>query len=78
MKNPKAKTYSLNGVAYPTITGMAEKLDCSEQTVQRKVAQRKISHFYHKRRLLFPLDAADEYIKNLIVSAEPYRKRTIT
>lgn len=69
MKNPKSKTYSLNGVEYSTITGMAEKLDCSEQTIQRKVAQLKISHFYHKNRLLFPPDAADEYIKNLIVNA---------
>ena len=29
MKNPKEKTYDLNGVRFLTITGMSEKLQCN-------------------------------------------------
>ena len=37
MKNPKEKTYYLNGVIFLTITGMSEKLQCNPQTVQRNL-----------------------------------------
>ena len=53
MKNPKEKTYDLNGVRFLTITGMSEKLQCNPQTVQRKVAQKKIRYMRYLNKLLF-------------------------
>ena len=52
MKNPKEKTYDLNGVRFLTITGMSEKLQCNPQTVQRKVAQKKIRYMRYLNKLL--------------------------
>lgn len=68
MKNPKEKTYDLNGVEYLTITGVAEKLRCNPQTIQRKVAQLKIRFMRHANRLLFRPEWVDEYLNSLVVA----------
>ncbi len=68
MKNPKEKTYDLNGVTFLTITGMAERLLCNPQTVQRKVAQKKIRYMRYLNRLLFRPEWADEYLESLVVA----------
>lgn len=68
MKNPKQTTFSLNGETFLTITGMAEKIGCNPQTIQRKVAQRKIRHIRVMNRLLFRPEFADEFINNLVVA----------
>lgn len=68
MKNPKEKTCDLNGVKYLTITGMAEKLRCNPQTVQRKVAQKKIRYMRYLNRLLFLPEWGDEYLASLVVA----------
>lgn len=67
MKNPKAKTYDLNGVEYLTITGMAEKLRCNPQTIQRKVAQKKIRFMRYLNKLLFKPEWGDEFLESLVV-----------
>ena len=68
MKNPKEKTYDLNGVRFLTITGMSEKLQCNPQTVQRKVAQKKIRHMRYLNKLLFKEEWGDEYLESLVVA----------
>lgn len=68
MKNPKEKTYDLNGVRYLTITGMAEKLTCNPQTVQRKVAKKKIRYMRYLNKLLFKEEWGDEYLESLVVA----------
>lgn len=68
MKNPKEKTYDLNGVRYLTITGMAEKLTCNPQTVQRKVSKKKIRYMRHLNKLLFKEEWGDEYLESLVVA----------
>lgn len=68
MKNPKEKTYDLNGVEYLTITGVAEKLRCNPQTIQRKVAQQKITFMRHANRLLFRPEWVDKYLESLVVA----------
>ncbi|WP_295685135.1 helix-turn-helix domain-containing protein [uncultured Fibrobacter sp.] len=68
MKNPKEKTYDLNGVKYLTITGMAEKLRCNPQTIQRKVAQKKIRFMRYLNKLLFKEEWGDEYLESLVVA----------
>lgn len=68
MKNPKEKTYDLNGVRFLTITGMSEKLQCNPQTVQRKVAQKKIRYMRYLNKLLFKEEWGDEYLESLVVA----------
>lgn len=68
MKNPKEKTYTLNGEEFLTITGIAEKIGCNPMTIQRKVAQHKIRYIRIMRRLLFRPEFADEFIENQIVA----------
>ena len=68
MKNPKEKTYDLNGVRFLTITGMSEKLQCNPQTVQRKVAQKKIRDMRYLNKLLFKEEWGDEYLESLVVA----------
>ena len=68
MKNPKEKNYDLNGVRFLTITGMSEKLQCNPQTVQRKVAQKKIRYMRYLNKLLFKEEWGDEYLESLVVA----------